>query len=356
MSDLEKRKKAFVGLGAFLRDFSLVDTATDQEMPLSTYAGQLRQAIQKAEHINGWFTEDQVLFALHSLGALLSESALDQWLSAYKESIEKKEESKRVAVIMAGNIPLVGFHDFLSVLISGHTLVGKLSSDDPDLLPVLANVLIAIEPSFRDRIYFVNEKLHDFDAVIATGGDNSARHFEYYFGKYPHIIRKNRNTMAVLTGEESEASLEALGEDIFRYFGLGCRSVSKLFVPEGYDFDGLFKALYSYKDVIQNARYARNYEYNRAVYLMNLDPILDNNFLLLKEDKSYSSPVAVLFYEYYKDLGTLKEKLVADSEKLQCVVADSAFAEGVLKPGAAQKPGLSDYADGVDTMAFLLSL
>jgi len=255
---------------------------------------------------------------------------------------------------MAGNIPLVGFHDFLSVLISGNSVLVKLASNDKHFLPLIAKYLEYVEPSFNSKITFTEEKLTNFDAAIATGSNNTARYFDYYFGKYPNIIRKNRNSVAVITGNETENELKGLGEDIFRYFGLGCRSVSKLFVPKNYDFDNLFKAIYEYHDIINYAKYQNNYDYNKAVYLMSEFKLLENGFLMLKEDQSYASPIASLFYEYYDDLNQLTEKLDTDTEQIQCVVSNS--IENAIPFGKTQQPSLTDYADGVDTLAFLAQL
>ena len=256
---------------------------------------------------------------------------------------------------MAGNIPLVGFHDFLSVLISGHSVLVKQSSNDKNLLPFLAKYLEYVETTFKGKITFTEEKLTDFDAVIATGSNNTARYFEHYFKGKPSIIRKNRNSVAVLTNNESDKELTNLSNDIFQYFGLGCRSVSKLFVPEGYDFNAFFNGLYNKKEIINNAKYANNYDYNKAVYLMSEFDLLENGFLMIKEDQSYASPIATIFYEYYTDTNKLKEKLKADSEKIQCVVSNN-FIDSEIKFGQTQHPQLWDYADGVNTLDFLAKL
>ncbi len=253
---------------------------------------------------------------------------------------------------MAGNIPLVGFHDFLSVLISGHKVLVKQSSNDKQLLPVIAGFLMNIAPEFENRIRFTEERLTDFDAVIATGSNNTAGYFEYYFKGKPNIIRKNRNSVAILTGKESKEELEALGEDVFRYFGLGCRNVSKLYVPKEYDFESFFKAMYPWHTLLNSAKYANNYDYNKAVYLMSEFKLLENGFLILKEDESFGSPIATLFYEEYEDKKELQEKLEQNKENLQCVVGTKADVDF----GQTQHPKLWDYADGVDTLKFLEKL
>jgi hypothetical protein len=344
MNDQRKTFIAFSKLGDFLREF-----CNSKEID-SNWSAVFNEAIRIAKHHNGWFTEENVLFALKGWGELLTEEKLDTWLSNYQL---KTKQSITVVAIMAGNIPLVGFHDFVSVLISGNKFMGKLSSNDKTLLPLIANFLIETEPSLNGRITFTEEKLENFDAIIATGSNNTARYFEHYFSKGPHIIRKNRNSVAVLSGNESNEELEALGEDIFRYFGLGCRSVSKLFVPNGYDFDTFFKAIFKYNGIIQLAKYANNYDYNKAVYLMSEFKILDNGFLLLKQDESFGSPIATLFFEYYSSHEELKNKLKLQAENIQCIVAKD-FIENEIPFGKTQSPALNDYADGIDTVDFLL--
>jgi len=260
-----------------------------------------------------------------------------------------------VAIIMAGNIPLVGFHDFLSVLISGHAALVKLSSNDKQMLPLLAKYLEHINPEFKDRITFTEQKLENFDAVIATGSNNTSRYFDYYFGKHPNIIRKNRNSVAILTGKETKDELIALGDDIFQYFGLGCRSVSKLYVPKDYNFDAFFEAMYKHKDIIYYDKYANNYDYNKAVYLMSLYKLKDNGFMILKEESSFGSPIATLFYEHYNDLVALKETLNEQSDAIQCIV-NKTINNNYVDFGDTQNPQLWDYADGVDTIEFLIKL
>jgi hypothetical protein len=343
--------EAFVKLGEFLRLFCDF-TANGQiaETTQSTWVNKFNEVTDSARHHNVWFTRENVLFAFKQWGIILTRENLETWLASYDL---KKNKTKQVALIMAGNIPLVGFHDFLSVLITGNKAIIKLSSNDTLLIPLIAKYLIDTEPSFKDSITFTEGRLTDFDAVIATGSNNTARYFEYYFGKKPNIIRKNRNSVAVLNGNETNAQLEALGEDIFRYYGLGCRSVSKLFVPKDYDFDKFFKAMFRYRDIVNQTKYANNYDYNKAVYLMSEFKILDNGFLLLKEDKSHASPIASVFYETYDSKATVKERLQKNAEAIQCVVA-SGFTIAEIPFGRTQSPSLSDYADGIDTVEFLL--
>ncbi|MEM1336486.1 MAG: acyl-CoA reductase [Bacteroidota bacterium] len=339
---------SFVKLGSFLNIFCEAEKDTTDP-----WNSKLEKVIEEAGVHNPWFTRDNVNYVLAYWGRQLSEKNITQWLSPY--TLPNQELPKQIAVIMAGNIPLVGFHDFLCVLFSGNTVVAKLSSNDRVVLPFLTEYLKAMDPGLEDRIFFTQGKLNDFDAVIATGSNNTGRYFDYYFGKYPNLIRKNRNSVAVLSGNEKQESLRLLGEDLFRYFGLGCRSVSKIYVPEDYDFTPLFKAILPWESLLQSNKYANNYEYNRAVYLLSDFDVLDNGFLILKEDTGIASPIGVLYFEYYKDPEQLKQQLLAASNTIQCIVAEN-FTPNKVALGQTQLPALKDYADGVDTMAFLLKL
>ncbi len=347
--ELENRMEAFARLGELLRE-----TFVEGKSPSATQ--HLRQTAEEAERYNGWFTPDYVIRALAALGESLKEEKLRKWVSGYAEAFAAFKTPKTVGVVMAGNVPAVGFHDFLSVLMSGHRLQARLSSDDNRLLPAISRVLVDIEPAFAEFIAFTEETLHDFYAVIATGSNNTSRYFEYYFGKYPHIIRKNRNGVAVLTGEEPAGDLQALTEDVFLYYGMGCRNVAKLFVPEKYDFDPLLKVLASRKEVVENHKYFNNYEYNKAIYLVNRRHHFDTGNLLLVEDEKFASPVSVLHYEYYRSPDTLRNHLMVNGGQIQCVVTGAGFLNHVVPFGKSQSPELWDYADGVDTLAFLLSL
>ena len=350
MSSIQNRIDAFAALGNFLSQFSSnkiekKETVLHNEL---FYDGFIHQ-IKLAEQYNSWFTKESILFSLENWAHALTKENLVSWIS--KETIEEST-SKTVAIVMAGNIPLVGFHDFLSVLISGHSVLVKQSSNDKHLIPFLAKYLEYAEKSFKGKISFTEEKLTGFDAVIATGSTNTTRYFEYYFKNKPSIIRKNRNSVAVITGTESSDDFENLSNDIFRYFGLGCRSVSKLFVPKGYNFDQFFQGMYKQREIINNAKYANNYDYNKAVYLMSEFSILENGFLMIKEDESFASPIATIFYEYYDNLNDLKIKIQTESENIQCIVANN-FIENEVKFGQTQYPKLWDYADGVNSIQFL---
>lgn len=349
MSENDK-KRCFIELGKFLLQFSEKENIKNTSvLHNDLFYDDFIALIQLSQSHNGWYTLENVYFSIQSWAKALSEDNLNLWLSIYNLD---SNEPKNVALILAGNIPLVGFHDFLSVLISGNSVLIKTSSKDQFLLPFLAKYIIAIEPSFTDKITFIDGKLENFDTVIATGSNNTARYFDYYFKDKPSIIRKNRNSIAVLNGEETKEQLAALGEDIFRYFGLGCRNVSKLFVPKGYNFDNFFKAMYEYRDVIHYEKYANNYDYNKAVFLMSNFQLLDNEFLTIKEDSSYASPISSVFYEFYENIDEIKNRLNTDAEQIQCVVSNN-LIENSVSFGQTQQPRLWDYADNVDTLAFL---
>lgn len=343
-------KSSFVELGNFLSQFSLEkNTKKTSVLQNDLFYDDFISLVELSQSHNGWFTPEQVYFSIQSWANALTETNLNQWLSSYDLSTIA---TKKVGLILAGNIPLVGFHDFLSVLISGHDVLVKTSSNDQYLLQFLAKYLIAIQPNLNSKITFVEGKLEGFDAVIATGSNNTARYFEYYFKDKPSIIRKNRNSVAVLNGTETHEDLVNLGEDIFRYFGLGCRNVSKLFVPKGYNFDSFFKAMYEYREVIHYEKYAHNYDYNKAVFLMSNFQLLDNEFLTIKEDSSYSSPISSVFYEFYDSLEEIKTRLNDDAEQIQCVVSKNLIPNSVSF-GQTQQPKLWDYADNIDTLHFL---
>jgi hypothetical protein len=354
---LDNRIEAFSALGEFLKQVGQHKTTTAATPLNDLFYNDFKELITQVSIYNPWFTEQNIQSAISAIAENLDKNALQSFVAPYHEQLLENKTAHQVAVIMAGNIPLVGFHDFLCVLLSGNCFTGKLSSDDNRLLPFLAKILIAIEPAFADYIKFTEGQLKNIQAVIATGSNNTARYFEYYFSKYSTIIRKNRNAVAVITGNEKPEDLVLLGNDIFQYFGLGCRNVSKLFVPKGYTFDTFYESIMPFKDIINVNKYANNYDYNRTVYLMSNEPnLFDNNFLLLKESTAYASPIGVLFYEYYEDMAQLNKRLETDEEQIQCIVSGDAHVKRAIPFGQAQCPALNDYADGVDTMQFLLNL
>jgi len=320
--------------------------------PVSSRAGLLTELCRKAFIHNAWFTGDNVTYRLSEIADQLQEGTVDKWLATYK--LPDDFTGKTIGVIAAGNIPAAGYDDFVQVLLAGHNYMGKLSADDKIILPFIAELIVEIEPAMKKRINFTEGRLGAIDAVIATGSNNSSRYFDYYFGKYPNVIRKNRNSIAVLDGTETKEQLQNLGEDIFRYFGLGCRNVTKFFVPKDYKFDPFYEAIFPWSDrLMENRKYMNNYEYNRTIYMLNSEKILDNNFLVVKQDPGIASPPGVLYYEEYFSLDEVRARIDADREFIQCVVSQLPL-ENAVEPGRAQKPEPWDYADDFDTLDFLL--
>ncbi len=331
----------------------LTESFTRLSAFLKTPSPALRSIKQKTYYHNNWFTEENIDLALNSIADnFLDEEKIATWLNNYPGSKDIDFSSPQiVGLVMAGNIPLVGFHDLLCVLFSGNKAMIKLSSKDNILLPFIAERLFEFNPKLKDYIIFTGI-LKNINAVIATGSNNSARYFEYYFKKYPHIIRRNRGSVSVLTGSESKDDILNLGNDIFEYFGLGCRNVSKLYVPYDYDFTFFLDTLEPYKKIREHGKYMNNYDYNRTILIMNKVPHLASDFLMLSEDERVVSPVASLHYEFYTDENDLKLKLEKQAGEIQCIV-------GKFFPvpfGKTQQPQLWDYADNVDTMKFILSV
>ena len=315
----------------------------------------LEAIMHRTKYNNAWFTIENQQRAVNAIAThFLNKDKLEGWVEKY--NLPQKVEPKSVGLVMAGNIPLVGFHDLLSVFVSGHKSKIKLSDKDRFLLPYLLKILAKADP--RTESYFeITDRLSDFDAVIATGSNNSARYFETYFAKVPNIIRKNRNAVAVLNGAESENELKALGKDIFRYFGLGCRNVSKLYIPEGYDFNLLLEKLHDYKEIVMHHKYKNNFDYNLALLMMNRTTYWNNGCIILTENESIASRIALVHFEYYQDTEKLEVELANRKEEIQCIVSQNKLG-GFEKIdfGKAQEPALDDYADGVDTLAFLKNL
>ncbi len=349
--NINQRTDLLIQFGKFLENF-LNDKKNTLSLEAEDYQWFEHQ-VNLASGLNPWFTEKNIYAMLKSWVFALTEDKILQW--TLRSNFQDKAP-KTIGVVMAGNIPMVGFHDLLSVFVSGNKLLGKLSSEDKILIPAIVKIFEKLAPSSKNYFEFTQDKLQNFDAIIATGSNNTARYFEYYFGKYPNIIRKNRNGVGVLTGTESTTQLEALGADIFTYFGLGCRNVSKLYVPLNYSFDELFNAFEKYSPVFMNHKYVNNYDFNKSVYLVNKEPHFDNGFLLLKESDQIVSPISVVFFEYYEDLKVLNKKLQAMYDQIQCIVSHSDKIENKVGFGQSQQPELWDYADGVDTLKFLLNL
>lgn len=315
---------------------------------------QLGVAMVKSSHENLWFDSETQEKAINSIvHSFLKSENLGSWIRKYPRA----ENPKSVGIIMAGNLPLVGFHDLLCVIVSGHRAVVKLSDKDKHLLPAIIKDLSGVNEEFAGKVEFV-DNLKNVDAVIATGSDHSAEIFEQYFADYPHIIRKNRNSLAVITGEETDTEMDGIARDIIEYYGLGCRSVSKIMVDSEKSRHRLFEALMPYYRIMDNERYANNYKYNYAVYMMNNEKFETNEMLIMKESPSLLSRIACLHYEYYDHLDEVTQFANKNSDKIQCIVSIlPEFGEmNTVRPGNAQNPELDDYADNVDTRKFLAEL
>ncbi len=347
--ELKERIDAFVKLGELIT--KLIDNKNDTDKN----AIDFQHLLETVKSSNEWFTHESLTYSLTSIAENLKIDNIQNWIKRYP-SIQNKIGQKRVGLVTAGNIPLVGFHDLLSVLMAGHEIVIKLSSKDDKLMKGIVELLKNINHGFDNLISFENNQLKKFDAIIATGSNNSAKYFEYYFGKYPNIIRKNRNSLAILTGDETKEDLDLLADDILLYYGLGCRNVSKIYIPDNYNIDKLFESVYKYHEYSNHNKFANNYTYNKSIYLMNKAPFWENGFMIMKEDSGLTSPISVVFIERYQDIEKVKENIEAQRDQIQCVVAKKGIVEGSVLFGESQKPNLWDYADNVDTLQFLLSL
>ena len=311
-------------------------------------------AVIKQQSIeNKWFTEENCRFALTAIAKMLDRDSIHIFFEKYKHRFLEKQNPQRIAVISAGNIPCAAFHDFFCILVSGNQFIGKLSTQDALLLPFIAKLLVKIFPKVKKYIVFV-EKLSKFDKIIATGSNNSARYFEYYFKDYPMLLRKNRNSIAILTGEEYDEDLRKLSIDVFQYFGLGCRSVSKIYVPKGYDFSKLMDIFREASSrLLFHYGYVNNYEYQRAIFALNSVPYYDGNSFLLVENSSLSSPVAVIYYENYDSLSNLLPEINHQKDRIQCIVTQNKSVQNPVKFGNTQLPSLFDYPDNEDIMNFV---
>lgn len=340
---LTERIEAFSRLGSIMKEACTAN-------PADSHAIELRELAENQYHHNKWFTSDYVRESILSLSKSLNKQTLREWIRPYSLPVINTN-SKRIAVVMAGNIPLVGFHDLLSVLISGNIIIAKPSSKDRDLTEYICSILVDIEPLFKDYIILSDKETDNADAVIATGSNNTSRYFEYNFGHLPHIFRKNRNSVAIIHPAVSDSDLRNLGKDIFYYYGLGCRNVSRLYLPVNFDFSRFASAWKEYAAHLEVMPYRNNYNYNRALLSVEEVDYTDLGFLLLKQEHAYSSPVSVLYYSFYNNPGEVSSELAINRDMIQAIVG-----KDHVPFGQAQYPALNDYADGIDTLDFLRSL
>jgi len=340
MLTLEKRIKAFSTLGEIM-----LEGAAGKKSGVSSIFTSL---INELEESNPWFTPDNVKLAIESIGESLSDGNLNLLMARYPQ-LKVPVKPGNVGIVMAGNIPLVGFHDLMSVLLTGNNAIAKVSSKDDKLMRAVTETLIKAEPGFCNCIRLTSDTLSGFDSVIATGSDNSSRYFEYYFRGYPSIIRHNRNSIAFIDGNETEEEIKDLSTDIFSYFGLGCRNVSKLYLPAGYNINKMISCWDVYEKLREHSKYAANYDHSKAIMIVNRQPFIDSGFILLRQDNSLTPPMAVLNYEFYESDDKVKTEFNNLRERIQCITG-----HGFTPFGLAQKPFLWDFADDVDTILFLL--
>ena len=312
---------------------------------------ELNKAVQEAEKHNSWFSNSSILNALSYWENKLNKNVLDAWINQYNFV----NQNSKVAIIMAGNFPMAGFHDLISVIISGNNAIVKPSSDDKILIEFFVSYLHKEFPETNKLVKIVYDKLTDFDKVIATGSNNTFKYFEYYFREKKSLLRKNRTSLAVLSGNESNDELRLLSDDVFMYFGLGCRNVSKIFIPKDYNLDRIFQASVEWKKILNNNSYNNNYTYNKSVFLLNNEKFYENGLIILKESKKLGSPISVLYYEKYDSLHKLKKYLDVNKDKLQCIVSNN-LVKNSTKFGMTQSPSLLDFADDLNTVDFLLKV
>ncbi|MDZ7738379.1 MAG: acyl-CoA reductase [Bacteroidales bacterium] len=342
MLTLQQRIDSFAALGQIMKDAASAS-------PISPEAKALRKVMDRQEENNKWFTPGNVVRSVEAIAAMLRKDRLESWMQAY--DLKEAQPKKLIAVIMAGNIPLVGFHDFLCVLITGNKILARTSSKDGELIRAVADILKDINPDFSDHIKFSEKISGDYDAVIATGSDNTSRYFEYYFGHKPHIFRKNRNSVAIISRDTTVQDIEALGADIFSYYGLGCRNVSKIYFEQGLDINKTIKCWSAWSDIIKHRPYANNYLYNKSLFIVNKKAFLDNGYSLLVKNEGFSSPVSVVYYDTFSNREQLADELALHADKIQCIVS-----ENNISFGQTQFPLPHEYADNKDTVEFLNAL
>ena len=338
--DTDKQISGLIKVFQEIQSLLKIDAETDLQE-------EFQAVLMRAQQENPWFTQENLKFALRQWTELLTEDHLKTWLSDYRTA----KTPKKVGLILAGNIPLVGFHDVLSVILSGNIPMIKMSSKDRQLLPFILKYWNFY--SGGNITYELVEKLQDYDAVIATGSNNTARYLEYYFKDTQRIIRKNRTSVAVLSGHETDEELQSLGEDVFRYFGMGCRNVTQLLIPDDFSLDRIFGSFTAFGEIINHHSYANNYDYHKAIYLLNQEKFWDNNFVMMMEETQLFSPLSVLYFLRYRDLREVQNFLEQNAENIQCVVAMPEAGLESVNFGETQKPSLTDYADKTDTMRFL---
>ena len=351
---LEQIIHDFSALGSEFLNASRQESVHPEAQP--SKGSSLRSETENSCNFNPWFIPSFIRFAYAAWAEVLQEDKVAKWISKYAQKAESHKAPISVGIIMAGNIPMVGLHDLICVLASGHHALIRFSSSDDHLIPAVLVSLTGIDAGLKNRFTVVQGTLRDFDAVIATGNNNSSRYFDHYFGRYPHIIRKNRNSVAVISGHETNEEMKKIATDIFMYFGLGCRNVSKLYLPDGLRIEEILPFFEDYSFLADHNKYRNNYDYHKSIFLINRIAHRDNGFLLVREEASLMSPISVIHTETYRSIDMLNQHLYQLRDQIQCVVSCNKDIDAAITPGRSQLPELCDYADGTDTMEFLLNL
>lgn len=351
MNSFSERISSLLKVIEKLNTFLLKRKLNEKFSPIEDFEIKWNETIHQTKLKNPWFTEQNTIHCLTYWVQHLTKNKIDNWLGTYH--LTDLCSNKKIGLILAGNIPMVGFHDVLCVLLLGYSAKIKLSSKDSELIPQFLNSWKEILPSLNFE--FV-EKLENYDAIVATGSENTSTYFEYYFKNVPHIIRKNRTSVAILTGNETNEEIQALADDVFLYFGLGCRNVTQLFVPKGFKVDKLYENFNKYSEYANHFKYSSNYDYHKAIFLLNQEKFWDNNLFLIKESDELFSPLSVLFLITYDSIFDVSTYISKNQEKIQAIVTNSEIFENKIPLGQSQNPELNTYADGVDTIQFLLNL
>ncbi|GAB4203244.1 MAG: acyl-CoA reductase [Bacteroidia bacterium] len=333
---------SFIHLSDILKKYLQNDTNTP-------YYDVIQKSIQQAEILNPWFIEKFIHTMLSHISDLISKESIESYIADFQTA----SHPKNILVIAAGNIPMVSFHDVMTVLLSVHTLIFKPSSKDTVLMKMILHILQDINPKLKEKIIIVESPLsgRNMDAVIATGTNNTAHHIHQYFSQYPRIVRNNRTSIAIIDETTTDEELKKLADDILLYFGMGCRNVSKIFIPENFDIQRIFKNIYDYGFVMQHHKYMNNYDYYRSIYLLNRESFLENNFLIVKESEQLHAPVANLFYQRYTDINEPLKYIQNHQNDVQTIVGKNHTPFGM-----SQFPHISDFSDGINTKNFLMEL
>ena len=336
----------------FIKNFSTLGRSVENALQSAYNNTLLDRAFEDSLRLNPLFTINMQHEALKIIcKKFLNINCLHNWLTPYKELLFEREST--VGIVMAGNLPLVGFHDFLVTMASGSRAQIKLSGKDR-LLPALFEMLCEINPYWRARVAFTEHLPENIDLLIATGGEEASKFFKSEYDEIPKIVRSSRSSIAILKGDETIDELRRLSDDIFLYYGMGCRSVSTLLVPFGYTFELLIEAFKNKENAITSEDYLSAYRYQKALAAMNKSGYSDGGFYILREHSSFPPPMGVLNVLTYRNVDQINEFIDSNKLHLQCVV-NRKFNNSNIEFGEAQYPSLDEYADGVNSLEFLLN-